>query len=51
MRDIEFSSFFRAVRENADDGSVPCVGFRVILCPLRVNSSLRPNVELEDLDV
>ena len=51
MGDIEFSSFFGAVRKNTDDGNVPRVGLGVVLCPLWVNGGLRPDVELEDLDV
>jgi hypothetical protein len=51
MGDVEFPSFFRAVRKNTDDSDVPCVGLGVVFRPLRVDGSLRPNVELKDLDV
>jgi hypothetical protein len=51
MRDVEFSSFFGAIRQNADDSNVPCVGLGVVFGPLGVDGSLRPNVELKDLDV
>lgn len=41
----------RAIRKHPDDGSIPGVGLGVVLGPLGVDSSLRPDIQLENLDV